>query len=348
MQPPSDQWRSSVPTDEAVQSTHVDAALAKISCARLGYFEDPWTEMLLRNTRPYPRSPLIHRGYYSRVAAMRQAVTRFLELCPRGPVQIVNLGCGFDTIYFWLRDNSARWRDELVYFDVDFPEILSRKLSAITKRQNLWPLLDAEKKEDFVSADIGVFGTHELRTRHCRFVSVDMRFQSELESAMARADFLSNVPTLFLSECVLVYMQATHGDAIIKWAANAVQDAPSAMVVYEQTNPSDRFGKVMVENLMQRGCPLLSIFDYPSLDAQQNRYMANGWEHVVIRDMKEMYDRHLDQDDIARVHKLEFLDELEEWNLIQQHYFVLIATRAPPQQDWVRGLLETSSTEAAS
>merc|ERR1712107_753500 len=106
--------------------------------------------------------------------------------------------------------------------------------------------------EDFVSADIGVFGTHELRTRHCRFVSVDMRFQSELESAMARADFQSNVPTLFLSECVLVYMQATHVDAIIKWAANAVQDAPSAMVVYEQTNPSDRFGKVMVENLAAR------------------------------------------------------------------------------------------------
>jgi tRNA wybutosine-synthesizing protein 4 len=279
---------------------------------------------------------------------MRQAVTRFLELCPRGPVQIVNLGCGFDTIYFWLRDNPARWRDDLVYFDVDFPEILSRKLSAITKRQNLWPLLDAEKKEDFVSPEMGSCGTHELRTRHCRFVSVDMRFQSELESAMSRADFRNDVPTIFLSECVLVYMQASHGDAIIKWAASAVQNAPSAMVVYEQTNPSDRFGKVMVENLMQRGCPLLSIFDYPSLDAQQNRYRENGWEHFLIRDMKEMYEKHLDQVDVARVQKLEFLDELEEWNLIQQHYFMMVATRAPQEQEWVNALLETPSTEAAS
>ena len=38
-----------VPNDDAVQVTHVDAALAKISCARLGYFEDRFMEQLIRN-----------------------------------------------------------------------------------------------------------------------------------------------------------------------------------------------------------------------------------------------------------------------------------------------------------
>jgi hypothetical protein len=30
---------------------------------------------------------------------------------------------------------------------------------------------------------------------------------------------------------------------------------------------------------------------------------------------------------IKRIEKLEFLDELEEWNLIQEHYFILLAKK---------------------
>mmetsp|Transcript_93869 Transcript_93869/g.285093 ORF Transcript_93869/g.285093 Transcript_93869/m.285093 type:complete len:138 (+) Transcript_93869:3-416(+) len=101
------------------------------------------------------------------------------------------------------------------------------------------------------------------------------------------------------------------------------------MVVYEQTNPNDRFGKEMVDNLMQRGCPLLSLYDYPSLAAQRARYLQRGWDRCSVADMKEIYGKYLDQKDLERIHRLELLDEFEEWNLIQSHYFVLLATRVP-------------------
>jgi len=317
------------PRDEAVQATHVDAALAKISCGRLGYFEDKWTEQLVRNTRPYPRSPLIHRGYYSRVSAMRRTVMRFMERCPvGGGVQIVNLGAGVDSLYFWLRDSPDRWREDLVYFEVDFPEVLSKKLTAILRKQSLWPMLDASSQEDLVSSENGVSGTRELRTKHCRFVSTDMRVLPELEDAVIAAGFQNDRPTIFLSECVMVYMQAIHGDSIIQWASSAVSGAPSAMVVYEQFNPHDPFGKVMVENLTSRGCPLLSIFDYPTLDSQSERYLQRGWEKCWLADMNQIYSRHLDEKDVERIHKLEMMDEFEEWHLIQNHYFQLIATRS--------------------
>lgn len=316
------------PTDDAVQVTHVDAALAKISCARLGYFEDRWTELLIRNTRPHPRSPLIHRGYYSRVSAMRRTVVRFLERCPvDGGVQIVNLGAGMDTLYFWLRENPKHWRKDLVYFEVDFPEVLSKKLSAILKKQSLWPMLDAAAQEDLVSSELGPSGTRELRTPHCRFVSTDMRVAPELADAMVAAGLRRDVPTLFLAECVLVYMQAMHGDSIIQWASSAVS-APSAIAVYEQFNPSDAFGKVMVENLMQRGCPLLSIFEYPTLELQRGRYQQRGFEQCWAANMNEVYSKHLDEKDIERIHRLEMMDEFEEWHLIQAHYFCLVATRS--------------------
>lgn len=329
MQPPQQEvWRPPVPSDDAVQCTHVDAALAKISCAQLGYFEDRWTEQLIRNTRPTARSPLIHRGYYSRVAAIRSSVLRFMERAPKGRgVQIVNFGSGFDTMYFWLRENPAYWREDLVYYEVDFPEVLSKKVSAVLKRQTLWPLLDASSQDDIVSQELSLAGTRELRTKHLRYVPADLRMLSEVTESMKRAGFRGDVPTLFISECVLVYMQSLHGDGIIGWAANAVPDAPSAMLVYEQSNPNDPFGKVMVENLMRRGCPLLSIHDYPTLEAQRERYQQRGWSQCTLADMNEVYDKLLDAKDVQRIQRLELLDEFEEWHLIQAHYFLLVASK---------------------
>jgi O-methyltransferase involved in polyketide biosynthesis len=304
--------------------------MAKASCARLGYFEDKYMEQLIRNNRPAPRSPLIHRGYYSRVKAMRTGLERFLERCPAGAgCQIVNLGAGFDTVYFWLREDKSRWRDDLVYFEVDFPEVMVKKVNAVLKKQSVWPLLDASTQEDLIAPELGTLGTRELRTPHCRYVSADMRIVQEMAAELQKAGFRSDLPTIFLSECVLVYMQSLHGDSIIDWAARAVPDAPSAMIVYEQFNPSDPFGKVMVENLAGRGCPLLSIHEYPTLDAQRQRYLQRGWERCSLADMKEVYYKHIDRADVERIQKLELLDEFEEFHLIQQHYFFLVATRAP-------------------
>ncbi|CAJ1441664.1 unnamed protein product, partial [Effrenium voratum] len=173
--------RPPVPDDGAVQCTHIDAAMAKASCAKLGYFQDPYTEQLIRN-RTQCRSPLIHRGYWSRVAAVRKTVLNFLKLAPKGGVQIVNLGAGFDTLYFWLREDPSRWREDLVYFEVDFPEVLSKKVSAISKRQSLWPMLDVSSLEELTTRSST--GMRDIRTKHCRLVQADMRIAPELRSAM--------------------------------------------------------------------------------------------------------------------------------------------------------------------
>lgn len=267
---------------------------------------------------------------------MRRAVSRFLEQAPAGAgVQIVNLGAGVDSLYFWLRSSTSLWRDDLVYFEVDFPEVLSKKLAAIKKARSLWPMLDVLDAEELMSPDICLSGMRELRTKHCRHVCTDMRISLELEDAVKAAGFQSDKPTIFLSECVLVYMQAMHGDNIIQWASSACS-APSAIAVYEQFNPGDAFGKVMVENLQHRGCPLLSIHDYPTLDTQRQRYTERGWETAWAADMNEIYSRHLDVKDVERIHKIEMMDEFEEWHLIQAHYFQLIAMKgAKDGGEWI-------------
>lgn len=48
-----------------------------------------------------------------------------------------------------------------------------------------------------------------------------------------------------------------------------------------------------------------------------------------------MYDAVLSTDEKARVHRLEILDELEEWRIIQSHYFLLWAFRTDdPPNTW--------------
>lgn len=57
-------------------------------------------------------------------------------------------------------------------------------------------------------------------------------------------------PTLFLSECVLVYMGPEESRALVRWAGQSFSTA--AWLNYDPIRPHDAFGQVMVENLKVR------------------------------------------------------------------------------------------------
>ena len=59
--------------------------------------------------------------------------------------------------------------------------------------------------------------------------------------------YCDRLPTLFISECVLIYLEVENSDAIIKWAASNFHAA--AFVTYEQIRPHDSFGAIMIKNL---------------------------------------------------------------------------------------------------
>jgi O-methyltransferase involved in polyketide biosynthesis len=58
------------------------------------------------------------------------------------------------------------------------------------------------------------------------------------------------LPTLFISECVLIYLKPEKGDAIIKWVSDTF--ASASFCTYEQIGPNDSFGTVMTQNLEVR------------------------------------------------------------------------------------------------
>ena len=61
-----------------------------------------------------------------------------------------------------------------------------------------------------------------------------------------------SLPTLVLTECLLVYMKAADSAQVLNWISETFPDV--ALLNYEMINPFDKFGKMMVENLESRGC----------------------------------------------------------------------------------------------
>ena len=58
------------------------------------------------------------------------------------------------------------------------------------------------------------------------------------------------LPTLILTECLLIYMKAEDSSSVLNWTMDFFGAAGEiAYVNYEMINPSDQFGRMMVENL---------------------------------------------------------------------------------------------------
>lgn len=80
---------------------------------------------------------------------------------------------------------------------------------------------------------------------------------------------------------------------------------------YEMFNHNDPFGKMMVQNFevifilicfyQSIGCPLVGIFDYPTLNDQSQRFKDLGFTQVYIKDMLKVYNEYLDKDEVKRI-----------------------------------------------
>lgn len=132
----------------------------------------------------------------------------------------------------------------------------------------------------------------------------------------------NRLPTLIFTECVLAYIDQQSIEAFLTWTVKAFDCL--ALLDYDMVNPNDPFGKMMVYNFKQRGIPLIGMDFFESLAKVKQSLESRGLA-VEIASMRDMYYKHLDQQERARIEKLEFLDELEEFWLVQEHYFISLA-----------------------
>ncbi|KAF9125595.1 hypothetical protein BGW39_007280 [Mortierella sp. 14UC] len=308
-----------VARDDVIKGTDDDAIISKLSAVNLGYLDDPFVKHFVK--RPSRRPPLINRGSYLRTRSLDTFTEQFIKsgampspstpttttarataptsatapgtATPTTPItpnagikkQIVSLGCGSDTRYFKFK---AKGLSVHKYFEIDFPESTAKKAVGIKKNKALTDIIgDPDLK-------LGLGGT-ELYSRDYCLLSGDLReFTETIVPKLMAQGFDTSLPTLFLSECVLIYIQPRDSDAIVDWVGTNM-DA-SLFVVYEQINPTDAFGAMMLRNLKARQIELPGIHAYPSLKSQEERFTSRGWQAAKAVNMNKLHESLCEQE----------------------------------------------------
>lgn len=307
---------SSVNEDYNIQQTNDDATDCKRAAVHMGYYSDPFLDAFYHG-KVEKKEPEINRGYWARVRGFRILVDKFLKKAG-SDCQIVNLGAGFDTLYWQLRATGAKFSN---FTDVDFSTISAKKIHFIVKKGSPLKDLIATNPEDIkVDAD-----HRDLDGPIYHLIGADLRQIKELKEKLNSAGLDPTKPTLFLCECVLVYMSTEQSEELLKTLGEMFSTA--LFVNYEQVNLADKFGAIMKENLHTRGISLAGMKACRSLEDQNKRYEAAGWKNPISWTMDTVFKELLPSDEIKKIEALELLDEKELlWQLLQ-HYCISMASK---------------------
>lgn len=201
---------------------------------------------------------------------------------------------------------------------MDFSAVTQRKVSIISKTPALLNVIQSlcNNPDDL---KINLHEGSILSPSYCVH-PIDLR---TLTSVPMPSGIDSNLPTLILSECCLVYLEPQEADQLMQWCTNTFSSKGLGIVIYEPIKNSDLFGKMMVKNLASRGISFKTLDTYSTIEKQCNRLFDHGFtDYQKAITIKQIYDEWFDYDDKIRISKVELLDEVEEWNLLSSHYCV--------------------------
>ncbi len=309
--------------DENVEQTNEDATLCKRSAVRFGYWNDPYIEIFCPRMTER-KAPEIHLGYYTRVTGIKRLLDKALEVldrCGEG-VQVVNLGAGFDTLYWRLKDDLAeRGKTRLLknFIEMDLPGVTSKKCLVVKRSKTLLRRV--------AGGDNGDVHLNRTDLHGCDYhvVAADFTRRQLLEKKLDECGIDYSFPTVFVAECVLVYVSPAKTEDFLTWCCDKFS-GPLVFLDHEQVNMRDRFGQVMLENLSHRGCSLAGVESCRDKDAQIRRFLSNGWSDARCWTMNEAYEL-LPRVDVERVEQLEFLDERELMRQLFEHYCLTVTWR---------------------
>ena len=243
--------------------------------------------------------------------------------------------------------------ENLDIFEVDFEEVVDKKAlvclsdpikSVLTSNLSspsssstttLSPI--SEGKESSISNSRNVSPTAKVRALPYKvsggykigkltLLSVDLRNADDLLAVLVAAGLKVDVPTLILSECVLVYIEKKDADKLCSSLGSALKDA--MWVTYDMINPYDAFGKVMATNLRSAGYKVPGFIDFHDLSLQMKRFIdCESWDLATSIKMLDAYEKLISKEDKQRISKLEIFDEIEEWSMLMSHYCLTIASK---------------------
>ncbi|KAI8685765.1 Leucine carboxyl methyltransferase 1 [Fusarium keratoplasticum] len=338
---------SSVTHDATIQGTDTDASVSRLSAVDLGYLDDPYAQFFVQSADgpPARRLPIINRGTYTRTISLDTLVDSFLnddEGAESGSSlkQIVSLGAGTDTRPFRLF--ASRSRPGLVYHEIDFEVVASRKLRTVQAAPPLINILtnisnDTKSTWSSRPASGGEYYCHgqDLRNLAPRKVPIadeESSSQPKEQPEVTLPGLRNDIPTLLISECCLCYLSVAGASNVISFFASQIPSL--ATIIYEPTHPDDAFGRMMVSNLAARRIQMPTLDKYPTPEAQRTRMIEAGFETVHHMTIEKIWETWVSPEEKQRVDFLEGLDEVEEWKLLAAHYIVVWASKGNGFGSW--------------
>jgi [phosphatase 2A protein]-leucine-carboxy methyltransferase len=293
--------------------TNNDACRCKLYAVERGYWIDPYLKILAGSGHHERRTPEISLGYYVRVHGLRYLIEKFIKLT-NNECQIINLGCGFDTTIFYLLDQENLHIKHFI--DIDFDEITEIKSNKIRRL----PLLHTKLPPEDKSLKIPCGFHSSLYT----ILPADLRDITQLDNQLkllSNNDIIDYTkPTLFISECVLIYMSNEHSLNLLKYLSNRFSQC-CLFLNFEQINMNDRFGEIMFDNLKQRSCHLIGMDSCQSTNSQYDRYVKADFTSADCITLNTYYKKYLNLNEKQRIEMIDGgLDEKELLEQLFEHY----------------------------
>ncbi|KAJ4309558.1 carboxy methyl transferase for protein phosphatase 2A [Fusarium piperis] len=325
---------SSVTHDATIQGTDTDASVSRLSAVDLGYLDDPYAQFFVQSADgpPARRLPIINRDSFLDDDEGVESGS--------SPKQIVSLGAGTDTRPFRLF--ASKSRPGLVYHEIDFEVVASRKLRTVQATpplRNILTDISNDTKSTWSSrpASGGEYYCHgqDLRNLVPQKASNpddEASSESKVQREVILPGLRNDIPTLLLSECCLCYLSAAEARNVISFFSSQIPSL--ATIIYEPTHPDDAFGRMMVSNLAARRIQMPTLDKYPTPAAQRRRMIEAGFETVHHMTVEKIWETWVSPEEKQRVDFLEGLDEVEEWKLLAAHYIVVWASKGNGFGSW--------------
>ncbi|KAK9457280.1 S-adenosyl-L-methionine-dependent methyltransferase [Dipodascopsis uninucleata] len=330
--------------DLAIQETNGSSIVSKRSVERL-YYPVKVDDSRLPNahffkyfvSKPQRRAPLINRGYWLRMHAIHLQVKKFLNENTSSRKIIINLGCGYDPVPFQYLNKLSTDRSKAIFVDVDYPDLISRKIRMILDSKELVSLISPLREPQ----DSAV----KLASDNYYVVACDLSKITELSAALKSHSILDpDCDVLFIAEVSLTYMNVDAADNVIKYAAS-IGKSMSRFVLLEQIVPDGLqhpFARTMVSHFNRLLTPIRAIEKYKTSDDQIQRFRNCGWSYAEATDLQEIWKSQVTSNEKRAIESIEPFDEWEEFYFFCQHYVILIAESSP--RNHVKHLKSSSYT----
>ena len=283
-------------------------------------------------------------GTYVRTSAIDRLVDRFCESNPKRRKQIISLGAGSDTRFFRLKQKLPEL--DILYHELDFPVNVNQKIRSLqtsAARNTISRLCQWNLEAASITSTSEELSLH---TSDYHIHPIDLRSlpgaSTHRPGGVERAplpDVDTNLPTLLVSECCLIYLSPSDARAVVAYFTSLFPTTVSlGIVIYEPIRPHDAFGRTMVANLTARGIHLQTLNTHATLGAMKMRLETHGFGGdagggIGAADVDFIWQSWVNEEEKERVEGLEWMDEVEEWKLLMQHYCVVWGWRGRNASD---------------